>query len=132
MTSTIDILYTIGKSFSLWLGIRDRYLRIRLWLSRINCQNFVILHEKMCWWFGYFRHERRIPFWRASCAEHNDTKDHSKKWPLTGVWVLSPPWPITLLHLLKRWSFTAKWTNPGSFSVFWSPSSGACPSTMSR
>ena len=46
MTPNIGILYTIGKKISPQIYIRDRYLKIRLCLAQINCQNFVILHEK--------------------------------------------------------------------------------------
>ena len=45
-TSNIDLLCTIRKHFSLWVWIRDCYLKIRLWLARINCQSFVICTKK--------------------------------------------------------------------------------------
>ena len=44
--------------------------KIRLYLARINCQSFAILHRKMCRRFEQFRREPSLPLWRGGYAEH--------------------------------------------------------------
>ena len=53
-TSNIETLYTIGKHFSPRVGIRDSYLKIRLFLARINWQSFLFMHEKVRRRSGHF------------------------------------------------------------------------------
>ena len=47
MNPNIGILYTVENHFLSLLKIRNRYLKTRLRLARINCQSFANLYENV-------------------------------------------------------------------------------------
>ena len=83
MTPNIGKSYVIEKHFLLQVWIWNRYLKIRLYLAWILVQSSDCTKKK-CQWFGHFHRQPRVPSWKWSYAEHDDTKDACKKWSLTG------------------------------------------------
>ena len=106
MTSNIDILYTVGKYFSPQLRIWDRYIKIRLYLTRINWQCFAILHKKSHRWSEQFRLEQRVPLQQGGREELIGTHFGHQNWPKDG----GGHWEAMPCH----------------FAILWRPSYGIC------
>ena len=82
--SNIDILYIVGKNFSPRVWIRDRYLKIRLYLARINWQSLSFLRGKVCRLSKHFRREWRVPLCQGGWEEPVGIQKRRWKWPEDG------------------------------------------------
>ena len=126
MIPNINILYTVENHFLLRLIMRDRYLKIRLYLARINCQSFVNLYENMCHQSDHFRREWRVPLQRRGREELIGTQLRREKWSKTAV---PPPWRNgghTHLYTTQCRHLGSGWAPPYLIHLIWTCWSGTC------
>ena len=126
----IGILYTHGNHFSPRLTIRDRCLKIRVRLARINRQSFANLYRNVCQQSGHFRREWRAPLQRGAREGLVGTLKWQWAWLETAFCRRSPRGlPRTVDH--HRGWHTGRWE--AAFPLFGtsrSSSTSTCSSTV--